>query len=471
MEPTAVDKPLDTSRPGGMLDMDSALISDLSTLIESGQRGMVLNILADLHPADLASVVSHIDQDLAEQVLDWLPVETAAEVLAELDDDYRAELADAIPNDRLTAMIDELDTDDAADVLADLPQELAHRIIPELEDAEDVKELLAYEEESAGGLMATEFVSVLRHHSVEQATEVVRAHAESIRDIFALFVVDDRERLVGIVTMKNLLLSPAETPVSAIMKQDIVTVPTDMDQEDVARLMERYDLVTLPVVDAEGCLVGRITIDDIVDVIRDEAEEDIQRMSGVAGGEEATDSVWRITRGRLPWLLVGLAGASLAALVIISFEESLAAASILAGFIPIVMATAGNAGIQSSAIAVQGLASGDIWASDIKRRLGKELSVAMLNGIVSSFVLGAAILLFGSLFAEHLDGNPAQLAFTASLALLIVIVVATTIGAMTPLLLDKMNIDPAIATGPFITTSNDILGILVFFLLADWLYL
>lgn len=454
-----------------MLDMDSALISDLSTLIDSGQRGMVLNILSDLHPADLASVVSHIDQDLAEQVLDWLPVETAAEVLAELDDDYRAELADAIPNDRLTAMIDELDTDDAADVLADLPQELAHRIIPELEDAEDVKELLAYEEESAGGLMATEFVSVLRHHSVEQATEVVRAHAESIRDIFALFVVDDRERLVGIVTMKNLLLSPAETPVSAIMKQDIVTVPTDMDQEDVARLMERYDLVTLPVVDAEGCLVGRITIDDIVDVIRDEAEEDIQRMSGVAGGEEATDSVWRITRGRLPWLLVGLAGASLAALVIISFEESLAAASILAGFIPIVMATAGNAGIQSSAIAVQGLASGDIWASDIKRRLGKELSVAMLNGIVSSCVLGLAILLFGSLFGEHLGGNPAQLAYTASLALLIVIVVATTIGAMTPLLLDKMNIDPAIATGPFITTSNDILGILVFFLLADWLYL
>ena len=471
MEPMLHDTTTESARPGGVIDMDSELVSDISTLIESGQRGMVMNILTDLHPADLASIVSHINRDLAEQVLHWLPIETAAEVMAELDDDYRADLADAIPNERLTAMIDELDTDDAVDVLADLPHELAHQIIPELEDAEDVKELLAYEEESAGGLMATEFVSVLRDQTVEQATEVVRTHAEAIREIFALFVVDGLDRLVGIVPMKKLLLSPADVLISDIMEVDVVSVPTEMDQEDVARLMERYDLVTLPVVDSDNCLVGRITIDDIVDVIRDEAEEDIQRMSGVAGGEEATDSVWRITRGRLPWLLAGLAGASLAALVIISFEESLAAASILAGFIPIVMATAGNAGIQSSAIAVQGLASGDIWASDIKKRLGKELSVAMLNGIAASIVLGVAILVFGSMFSEQLGGNPVQLAYTASLALLIVIVIATTIGAMTPLLLDKMNIDPAIATGPFITTSNDILGILVFFLLADWLYL
>ena len=470
MEPTLPDNAVDTSRPAGVIDVDSELVSDISTLIESGQQAMVMNILGDLHPADLAIIVSHINKDLARQVLHWLPVETAAEVRAELDDDYRADLADAIPNERLTAMIDELDTDDAVDVLADLPHELAHQIIPELEDAEDVKELLAYDEDSAGGLMATEFVSVLRNQTVAQATEVVRTHADEIREIFALFVVDGLDRLVGIVTMKKLLLSPAHAIISEIMKEDIVSVPTSMDQEDVARLMERYDLVTMPVVDGDGCMVGRITVDDIVDVIRDEAEEDIQRMSGVAGGEEATDSVLRITRGRLPWLLVGLAGASLAALVILSFEESLAAASILAAFIPIVMATAGNAGIQSSAIAVQGLASGDVWASDITRRLGKEFSVAMLNGIAASVVLGAAILILGGVFSERL-GDPLKLAYTSSLALLLVIVIATTIGAMTPLLLDRLNIDPAIATGPFITTSNDILGILVFFLLADWLYL
>lgn len=470
MEPTLQEQTPESIRPAGVIDMDSELVEDISLLIEEGQEGMVMNIVADLHAADLASVVSHLQKDLARQVLEWLPIETAADVLAELDDDYRADLVDEIPNERLAAMIDELDTDDAADVLADLPLDLAEQILPSLEDAEDVKELLAYDEDSAGGLMATEFVSVMADQTVAQATEEVRAHADAIAEIFALFVVDDLDRLVGIVPMKTLLLSPARTRIGDIMDDDIVSVPTDMDQEDVARLMERYDLVTMPVVDHSGCLVGRITIDDIVDVIRDEAEEDIQRMSGVAGGEEATDSVLRISRGRLPWLLLGLAGASLAAMVILSFEHSLTAASILAGFIPIVMATAGNAGIQSSAIAVQGLASGDIWASDLKRRLGKELAVAFINGLASAIVLGAGILLLGWLLPEKI-GDPAQLAFTAATALLIVIVLATTVGAMIPLLLDKVGVDPALATGPFITTSNDILGILIFFLLANWLYL
>ena len=470
MEPITPIQSDDQVRLSGVIEVDYELVEDISSLISAGQQGMVLNILVDLHPADLARIVSHLSRDLAKDVLQWLPVETAGEVLAELDDDYRAELADALPSERLTAMIDELDTDDAADVLADLPLDMAERIIPELEDAEDVKELLSYEEESAGGLMATEYVVVPASFTVAHATEEVRAHADAIANIFVLFVADDLDRLVGQVSMKRLLLSPAHAKIAEIMNEDIISVPTNMDQEDVARLMERYDLVVLPVVDPDGCLVGRITIDDVVDVIRDEAEEDIQRMSGVAGGEEATDSILRISRGRLPWLLLGLAGASLAAFVILAFEESLAAASILAGFIPIVMATAGNAGIQSSAIAVQGLASGDVWASDIKRRLGKELTVALINGVASALVLGAGILLVGSLFPSGMH-DPVQLAYTAAIALLIVIVIATTIGASIPLLLHKFGIDPALATGPFITTSNDIVGILVFFLLANWLYL
>ncbi len=470
MEPTVNTSQEEQARLTGIIEVDAELVDDISSLIETGQQGMVLNILTDLHPADLASIVAHLSKDLARQAVEWLPAEAAGEVMAELDDDFRADIADDIPHERLTAMIDELDTDDAVDVLADLPAEVVEQIIPELEDAEDVKELLTYDEESAGGLMATEFVAVPGDYTVAQATEEVRLNANAVEELFVLFVTDEGERLKGIVTMKRLLLSRAGTQIWDIMNDDIISVTTDVDQEDVARLMERYDLVTLPVLDEEGLLVGRITIDDIVDVIRDEAEEDIQRMSGVAGGEEATDSVVRIMRGRLPWLLVGLAGASLAALVIISFEESLAAASILAGFIPIVMATAGNAGIQSSAIAVQGLASGDIWASDIKKRLGKELSVALLNGVVASVVLGIGILIFGMAFSSRVP-NPTELAYTASIALMIVIVLATTIGAMTPLFLDKAGIDPAIATGPFITTSNDILGILVFFLLAEWLYL
>ena len=460
--------PEEKDRPFGILEVDADLIDDIASLIDADQRGMVLNILTDLHPADLASIVSHLAKDEALKVLEWLPVETAADVLAELEDDFRADVVENMQPERLTAMIDELDSDDAADVLADLPSDMAKQILPELEDHDDVKELLSYGEDTAGGLMAAEFVAVKADFTVAIATEEVREHAEKVRDIFVLFVLDDFERLIGVVNMKNLLLSHADVLIGTIMATDYVSVTTDMDQEEVARLMERYDLVTLPVTDKGGCLVGRITIDDIVDVIREEAEEDIQRMSGVAGGEEHTDSVMRIVRGRLPWLLMGLAGATMAATVILLFEETLAAAAILASFIPIVMATAGNAGIQSSAIAVQGLASGDVWATDIRKRITKEISVALINGLVASSVLGVAIIIYGSLTDV---AGPIQLAYTASIALLFVVVLATTIGATIPLMLHKLGIDPALATGPFITTSNDIIGILIFFLLANWLYL
>jgi magnesium transporter len=460
--------PDEKDRTSGVLEIDAQLVDDISDLIDSNQKGMVLNILTDLHPADLASVVTHLSKEEAQKVLEWLPVESAAEILAELDDDFRANLVDTMSQERLTAMIDELDSDDAADVLADLPDEMAQQILPELEDHIDVKELLSFREDTAGGLMAAEYIAVGTEFTVADATEEVRRHSDQVEHIFMLFVVDELERLVGIVNMKNLLLSPANVKIRDIMTTDVVSVTTDVDQEDVARLMERYDLFALAVTDERGCLVGRITIDDVVDVMREEAEEDYQRMSGVAGGEEHTDSVLQIVRGRLPWLLMGLAGATMAATVILLFEDSLAAAAILASFIPIVMATAGNAGIQSSAIAVQGLASGDIWATDIRKRLTKEVLVALVNGTVAASILGIAIMVYGAV--TGLKG-PLELAYTASLALLFVIVLATTLGATIPLLLDKVGVDPALATGPFITTSNDILGILVFFLLANWLYL
>ena len=460
--------PEEKDRIVGPLELDADLVEDISALIDADERGMVLNILADLHPADVASITTHLSKDEAQKVLEWLPIETAAELLAELEDDFRSELVNSFSQERLTAMIDELDTDDAADILANLPSEVAERILPELEDSDDVKELLSYEEDTAGGLMAAEFIAVGIDFTVADATEEVRLHADKVQDIFVLFVIDENEQLVGTVNMKRLLLSPAKARIKDIMKSEVVSVTTDVDQEEVARIMERYDLVTLPVIDFEGCLVGRITIDDIVDVIREEAEEDIQRMSGVAGGEEHTDSVLQIVRGRLPWLLAGLFGATLAAVVILFFHESLATAAILAGFIPIVMATAGNAGIQSSAIAVQGLASGDIWATDFKKRLAKEVYVAIVNGMAVATFLGIAIIIYGQFSSVE---NPLQLAYTAALALLFVIILATTVGATIPLLLEKLGIDPALATGPFITTSNDILGILIFFLLANLLYL
>ncbi|MGI9174378.1 MAG: magnesium transporter [Rhodothermales bacterium] len=451
---------------GAPLEVDSEFVENTAALLASGQRGMVLNLLADLHPADCAQLLSRLPMEEARQLFQWLPVEEASEMLPELDDTFRAALLENASSVRFTALLDHLDTDDAADVLMDLPQEVALQVLPSLEDADDIEALLRYDEESAGGIMATEFVVVPQTWTVAEATEAVRRNAEEVEEIYAVFVADETERLVGTVSLKRLLLSRSDVLMEAIMEADFVTVTTDVDQEEVARLMERYDLVSMPVVDAEGRLVGRITIDDVVDVIREEAEEDIQLMSGLTGGEEPSDSVLRITKGRLPWLLVGMVGAGLSGMVIGAFEEALERAVVLATFIPVVMAMAGNAGIQSSAIAVQGLASGDFWASDVVRRLSKELAVAVINGVALACVLSVAIL-----FLPFESADPIRLAATAGISLVIVIILAACIGATVPLLLHRLGVDPAIATGPFITTSNDILGLAVFFALATLIYL
>jgi magnesium transporter len=470
MEQTPVIRPEDKPRAAGSIDLDAELVEDISSLIGSGEQGMVMNIVADLHPADLSQLVTHIPIEDARTIFHWLPVEKAGDVLAELGDEYRAKLVEQTSETRLAAILDELDTDDAADVIADLPTEVAEKVLPALEDSADVQELLSYDEESAGGIMAAEFVAVPVDWTVAQVTEEVRRNAETVEDIYVVFVVDEVGHLKGVVNLKRLLLSAAPRRIGDIMELDFHAVETSLDQEEVARVMERYDLVSLPVVDAAGRLVGRITIDDIVDVIRDEAEEDMRRMSGVSTSEEPTDSVFRIVTHRLPWLLAGLAGASLAASVIWMFNATLQEASILAGFIPIIMATAGNAGIQSSAITVQGLASGDMWATDLKHRVVKELRVAIVNASVAAVLLGLVIMVISPTIIGGIS-SPFRLALTATLALLLVIVQATTMGTLIPLVLNKVGIDPALATGPFITTSNDIIGILVFFLLARILYL
>jgi len=458
----------DTDR--GPMDLDIEFVGNISALLSEGQRGMVLNILADLHAADVSSLLSHLPFEEAKRLFQLLPVDQAGEALAELDDDFRAGLLEEESHSRITALIDALDTDDAADVLADLPEHVAQKVLPALEDAEDVEELLAYEEDTAGGIMEAEYVAVPQDWSVAEATEEVRRNAESVEEVYAVYAVDKRGQLKGVVPLIQLLLSPAGKRIRDIMDADVVYVTTDVDQEEVARIMERYDKVSLPVVDANRCLRGRITIDDVVDVIREEAEEDIQRMSGVSGGEEATDDAVRIVRGRLPWILAGMVGSAVAAVVIGYFSGALRLVPILASFIPIVNATAGNAGVQSSAIAVQGLASGDVWESDIFRRLGRELTVGVLNGMAASVVLGLFIIVLGTIFPDKV-ARPMLLAATAGTALVMVVVLATTIGAAIPLFLNKMGIDPAIATGPFITGSNDILGTAIFFLLATTFYI
>lgn len=447
------------------IEVDGELADNVQALVEEGQRGMVLNLVTDLHAADLGRLIEHLPPDRARTLFHWLPTERGGEVLPELEDDFRAILLDEVRTDRISALLDEMPTDDAADVLADLPAEVVQEVLPALEDKEELAELLAYDEESAGGIMGTEFVVVPGDWSVEQATEEVRRQAEHVEPIYAVFVIDSEQALIGGVSLKRLLLSKPDARMADVLDTDDLSVLATLDQEEVARIMERYDRVSLPVVDGLKRVIGRITIDDIVDVIRDEAEEDIQRMVGVAGGEEHTDSVARVSRGRLPWLLTGLFGAGISASIIAYFDQTLQQAVVLASFIPIVQSTAGNAGIQSSAIAVQGLASGDVWTSDLLRRIGKELLVAIINGLALAIALAAAVLLL-------MDApSTSVLAFTAGLSLVIVIVLATTIGATVPLVLDRIGIDPALATGPFITVSNDIIGISVFFVLASLIYL
>ena len=456
--------PPDRPGPGGLLDLDESIVDDIAALLAGGQRGMVLNLVADLYPADVALLLRHLPDEEAKQLFRWLPAERASDTLAEMEDDLRAALLDDLARPVLRDLLDALDTDDAVDVLADLPDEVALQLLPDLEDTEDLTELMEYGEETAGGLMAREYVAIPPDWTLEEATDAVRRHADEVDEVYTAYVVDEAGILVGVVSLKQLLLSPATVRVRDIMETDFISVPVEVDQEAVGQLVQRYDLVSVPVVDGDGHMMGRITIDDVVDVIRDEAEEDIQRMSGITGEENTADTVAHISRGRLPWLIVGLVGSGLSGAVIGTFEGTLQQAVVLATFIPVVTAMGGNAAVQSAAIAVQGLGSGELWLSDAFTRIGKEMAVALLNGMVIAGLLCGTVAAFGL-------GNVGMLVATLGLTMLCVSLVATTNGALIPFLLTWLGIDPASAMGPFVTTLNDILGLAIYFLIATALYL
>ncbi len=454
----------DGSGPSGLLELDESVVDDLVVLLEEDQRGMVLNLVADLYPADVALLLRHLPSVEAKRLFRWLPPELASETVTEMEDAFRASLLEGLPEPVLTDLIDELDTDDAVDVLADLSEELALQLLPELEDADDLTDLLEYGEETAGGLMAREYVTVRPDWTLQDATEEVRRYADDVDEIYTAYVVDETEMLVGVVSLKQLLLSPASVPVRDIMETDFISVSVDVDQEEIGEIVQRYDLLSVPVVDEGGRMMGRITIDDVVDVIRDEAAEDIQLMSGLTGEEETVDTAMQVSRGRLPWLIVGLVGSGMSGVVIGTFEATLQQAVVLATFIPIVTAMGGNAAVQSAAIAVQGLGSGELWLSDAFKRLGKEMVVALLNGTVIAGLLCGTVAALGM-------GNIVMLVATLGLTMLSVSLVATTNGALIPFLLTWLGVDPASAMGPFVTTLNDIVGLAIYFLIATALYL
>jgi len=353
-----------------------------------------------------------------------------------------------------------LNTDDAADIIAELSQSKKEEVISELDDlehAKDIIDLLRYDEDTAGGLMGKELVKVNENWSVLTCVKEMRAQAENVSRVHSIYVVDDENRLKGRLSLKDLLTTSTKTQISDIYIKKVTSVNVDAEDVEVARIMQKYDLEAIPVVDAMGRLVGRITIDDIIDVIRDEADKDYQLAAGISQDVEADDSILELSKARLPWLVLALLGGFITVKVLGLFEGAMAEHGNLFFFTPLIAAMAGNVGVQSSAIIVQGLANNTLSGS-LFNRLIKEISLSLLNGAIL-----ASILFLGSYF---LLGEPPILGVVITSALVSVIIIASLIGTFIPLLLDKFGVDPALATGPFITTSNDICGILIYFSIA-----
>ncbi|NOR87062.1 MAG: magnesium transporter [Bacteroidales bacterium] len=441
-------------------------LSNLRALIEIEDTEQIKSLLHDLHPADIAEIYEELNIDEAKFTFLLLDQEIAADVLAELEEDDRKKFLEVIPSDILAKhFIDNMDSDDAVDIIQELPDKKRERVLFHIKDeeqAEDIKELLTYDEDSAGGLMAKELLAINFELSVRSCLVELRKQAEDIDQVYYIYVVDDSHKLIGTLSLKALLTAPTQTKVKNICNTDILSVQAEEKSEEVALMMQKYDLVALPVVSGDGELLGRITIDDVVDVIKEEAEKDYQMISGLTDDVESSDSIYRLTRARFPWLLIGLFGGILGAGVIGIFEGDLIKYAGLALFLPLIAAMGGNAGVQSSSIIVQSIASGDIGMDSIGKKLVKELAVSILNGFILSILIFSYSYFFN-------DSYP--LTISVSLSLFVVIIFASLFGTLTPLILNKFKIDPALATGPFITTVNDIMGLMIYLYIGRMVFM
>lgn len=435
-------------------------LTEIEQLISENKSQELLLLLEDIHFADIAEIMEELDDYGASYIFNTLDSEKTAEILLELDEEVREKILRGLSPKEIAEELDELSTDDAADIIAELPQHKKEQVISELEDVEhakDIVDLLRYDEDSAGGLMGKELVKVNENWNVLTCVKEMRAQAENVSRVHSIYVVDDEERLKGRLSLKDLLTTSTKTPISDVYIKKVDYVKVDTKDVEVARIMQKYDLEAIPVVDELGRLVGRITIDDIIDVIKEEADKDYQLAAGISQDVEADDSVLELTKARLPWLVLALFGGFISVHVLGIFEPVMDLHRELFFFTPLIAAMAGNVGVQSSAIIVQGLANNTIIGPIVERLL-KELSLSLLNGIILS-----VILLVGSYF---LLGYEIHVGYTVSIALLSVIIMASLIGTFIPIILNKYGVDPALATGPFITTSNDILGILTYFTIA-----
>lgn len=438
-------------------ELTKELLDEIRGRISLADSDFVDQFILPLHPADIAEIIDEVNNEEAKFIYARLDEILQADVLNELDEDTREKFIISFDSKQIAIQLEKLDSDDAVDILGELPVKRQLDVIAEMneEDAESLVKLLNYDESSAGGLMQTEFIKAKVDWPVNRCIIELRRQAEEVDKVFTIYVVDDKDRLVGLLSLKALLFAKSTTLIKDLYQtsSNLVSVNTGTDGEEVARIMDKYDLVSIPVIDLQGKLVGRITIDDIVDLIREEADKDFQMASGISENVESGAGIWKLSRARLPWLLIGMFGGILGAQVIGNFEVQIGQIPALAFFIPLVAAMGGNVGVQSSAIVVQSLANGTNQFSTILSRVRKEALLGLLNGFICAIV----IFLVTWLLETPLLG------LTVSLALFTVIILAAVLGTLIPLVLDKYGIDPAVATGPFITTMNDVVGLFIYF--------
>ena len=421
-------------------------------------------LFKEYHYADLAEIFDALQIEQAVYLFKLIDSEKTADMLTELDEDVRESILDALSSEEIATEINELDTDDAVDIVAELPMEIRKEVIDQIldtEHADDIRELLTYDENSAGGLMAKELVRVNHNWTVTRCVREMRIQAQEVTRVHSIYVVDDDNVLLGRLSLKDLLTANEKSKIASIYIPKVDYVQVDIDGEEVAKIMSKYDLEAIPVVNENKQLVGRITIDDIVDLIKDEAEKDYQLAAGISSDVEADDSILQLTKARLPWLVLGLIGGLGSVFILEGFESFMNHPSYKALFFftPLIAAMAGNVGVQSSAIIVQGLAN-DVVKGSLLNRLLKEVGLGLINGGALSLL----VVLFGVATQQ-----PTDVSLTIALSMLCVIIVSALIGTFVPIVLNRRGIDPAIATGPFITTSNDIFGIFLFFYIAKWL--
>lgn len=440
------------------MELNQEFFDSVKLCIEQKEGDKLKEMLMDLHPADIAELCDDLNLDDARFIYRLLDNETAADVLVEMDEEARKDLLDALPSETIAKrFVDYMDTDDAVDLMRELDEDKQEQVLSHIEDIEqagDIVDLLKYDEDTAGGLMGTEMVIVNENWSMPECLKEMRMQAGELDEIYYVYVVDDDERLLGVFPLTKMITSPSVSKVKHVMEKDPISVHVDTSIEEVAQIIEKYDLVAVPVVDSIGRLMGQITVDDVMDEVREQSERDYQLASGLSQDVETDDSVMRQTSARLPWLLIGMLGGIASSMVLGCFDEIFVQHPEMALFIPLIGGTAGNVGTQSSAIVVQGLANGSFATENVTRQVVKEAAVALINATLIS------ILVYAYNFFRYGDIMPVT--HLVPISLFGVIMFASIFGMVVPLTLEKMKIDPAIATGPFVTTANDLIGMLIY---------